>query len=35
LYLGDCKFATSAHRHRPSCGVRGARGDISPSRERI
>jgi ribosome biogenesis GTPase / thiamine phosphate phosphatase len=36
-YLGDCKFANCTHRHEPSCGVRAAiaRGDISPSRERI
>jgi len=37
MYLGDCKFANCTHRHEPSCGVRAAiaRGDISPSRERI
>jgi ribosome biogenesis GTPase len=36
-YLGDCKFANCTHRHEPACGVRAAiaRGDISPSRERI
>ena len=37
MYLGDCKFANCTHRHEPACGVRAAiaRGDISPSRERI
>lgn len=37
MYLGDCKFANCTHRHEPFCGVRAAiaRGDISPSRERI
>ncbi|MET0382843.1 MAG: ribosome small subunit-dependent GTPase A [Burkholderiaceae bacterium] len=37
LHLGDCKFANCTHRHEPACGVRAAiaRGDISPSRERI
>jgi ribosome biogenesis GTPase len=37
MYLGDCKFANCTHRHEPACGVRSAiaRGDISPSRERI
>jgi len=36
-HLGDCKFANCTHRHEPACGVRAAiaRGDISPSRERI
>lgn len=37
MYLGDCRFANCTHRHEPACGVRAAiaRGDISPSRERI
>ena len=37
MALGDCKFANCTHRHEPACGVRAAiaRGDISPSRERI